>query len=220
MIGLGFWQVHRGEAKQALIDGFSNGAQLTLEEAVRTGARYARISTTGRFDTQRSILLDNVVLAGRVGVHVFTPFQTFSGETILVNRGWKPMAADRRSLPEVWTPAVPLGIRGILAPPPAQGRRLGSADDLSGDAWPKLVTYLDIPSVAAAIDTDLPDWIVWLDSDDPSGFEGRHWSPVVMTPERHRAYAVQWFALAVAALIIWVVLAVRARKGQDGSVSE
>lgn len=210
---LGWWQMERMKERQALIEGFDEAPSMTLSRAIESGSRFARISATGRFDTERHILLDNMVLDGRPGVHVFTPFQTFSGTTILVNRGWKPMAADRRSVPEIWTPAVPVGVRGILAPPPQHRQRLGSPDEWASDDWPQLVTYLDLDRAADALGKALPDWVVWLAPEDPAGFEGRDWSPAVMTPDRHRGYAIQWFALALTALVIWGILLFRATRG-------
>ena len=212
MAVLGWWQVTRMEAKQALIDEFENAESVTLDEALESNTRFARISATGRFDTSRSIMLDNMVLKGRPGIHVYTPFTTFSGTTILVNRGWKPMAADRRSLPEVWTPAVPVGLRGILAPPPEHRQKLGEPDKLETDSWPQLVTYLDIPAASNALREDLPDYVVLLAADDPAGFEGRDWSPIVMKPDQHLAYAVQWFALAIVAFVISIYISFRARR--------
>lgn len=220
LAALGWWQLDRMNEKQALFDDFEGAGTMTLEQALQGEIAFARISATGRFDTRRHILLDNKMHEGRVGVHVFTPFQTFDGTVVLVNRGWKPMAADRRSLPEVWTPAVPVGIRGILAPPPEHRQKLGAPDELSSDDRPQLVTYLDLEEVAETLQLPLPGWVVWLDSDDPAGFEGRDWSPAVTTPARHRAYAVQWFALAVTVVVIWLVLMMRSRRrassGRDG----
>ena len=40
-----------------------------------------------------------------------------------------------------------------------------------------------------------------LDPDAASGF-ARTWTPAVMPPARHQAYALQWFAFALAALIM------------------
>jgi len=34
----------------------------------------------------------------------------------------------------------------------------------------------------------------------------RAWKPAVMPPARHQAYAFQWFAFALAALLLFVVL--------------
>ena len=220
MAVLGWWQIERMGAKQSLIDEFENADAVTLEQALQDRARYARISATGRFDTRRSILLDNMVQDGQPGVHVYTPFTTFSGTTILVNRGWKAMAADRRSLPDVWTPAVPVGLRGILAPPPEHRQKLGSPDELAADQWPQLVTYLDIAAVSDALGEDLADHVVLMAADDPAGFEGRDWSPVVMNPDQHLAYAVQWFALAVVAFAIAVLISFRQRRGRAAESSQ
>ena len=221
MTVLGWWQVERMKEKQSLIDAFEGGETTTLERAIANGLRFARVSETGRFDTRRHILLDNKVLNGVAGVHVLTPFQTFSGLTVLVNRGWKPLQPDRRTLPDVWTPSVPVAIRGTLAPLPEYGPQPGAADELSSDDWPQLVTYLDISAAAEALQSDLASWIVWLDPEDPAGFKGRDWSPATVKPERHQAYAVQWFALAGTALLIWGVLlwrhASRRRNGGAGS---
>lgn len=217
---LGWWQTERMKEKQTLMRQFQSAEPMSLDRAIEDGARFARISVTGRFDPHRHVLLDNMVLGGKPGVHVFTPFQAFNGTTILVNRGWKPMSADRSSLPDIWTPTVPVGISGILAPPPEHRQRLGAADELNNSDWPQLVTYLDIDNVAGVLQTRLPGWVVWLDAGDENGFEGRDWSPAVTTAERHRAYAIQWFALAVTSLVIWMVLLVRAKRGAGGGVRE
>ena len=42
-----------------------------------------------------------------------------------------------------------------------------------------------------------------LDPAPDSGFV-RAWTPNVMPPERHRAYAFQWFAFVVVALAIFI----------------
>lgn len=215
MFALGWWQTQRMAEKVALTSEFEDAQYNSLDESLGNEARYTHINATGRFDTEKHIFLDNMIWNGRAGVHVFTPFRTFSGTTILVNRGWKPMAADRASLPAVWTPAVPVDIRGILAPPPEHRQKLGSPDALETGHWPQLVTYLDISTVAAALQTPLPDRVVWLDSEDPAGFEGRDWSPSTMTADHHQAYAIQWFALGAAALVFWLVLAWRARRGHE-----
>jgi surfeit locus 1 family protein len=48
--------------------------------------------------------------------------------------------------------------------------------------------------------------ILLLDADQPDGFE-RQWRPSLgFGPERHLGYAIQWFALATAALVAFVAL--------------
>ncbi|MDT8319423.1 MAG: SURF1 family protein [Xanthomonadales bacterium] len=206
---MGFWQLERQQEKQALFERFENAPVMDIEKALAQKKRFARVEATGRYDTDRHILLDNRMLNGRPGVHVLTPFHLPSGVTLLVNRGWLPLAADRRSLPAVPTEAGQQFIRGILNKPSSGGPKLGAADKLDTERWPQLVTYLELNAVSNALDQPLAPWILQLDQADPGGFGDRQWQPAVMEPATHGAYAVQWFALATTALIIWAVLGIR-----------
>ena len=77
------------------------------------------------------------------------------------------------------------------------------------DEWPQLLTYPDVGRIATALQTSLYPDVLFLDASSPGGFEDRAWRPVVMGPDKHHAYAVQWFALAVTALAAWILLAFR-----------
>jgi len=215
MFALGMWQLQRTDEKEALISDFEDGVSQSLDESLDSEEQFTRIHATGRFDNEKHLLLDNKIFNGRAGVHVFTPFRTFSGTTILVNRGWKPIPADRSSLPTIETPTVPVDISGILAPPPENRQTLGEPDELQIDQWPQMVTYLVLDDAASALQIALADRVIWLDVQDPNGFEGRDWSPSIMKPEQHKAYAVQWFGLAITALAIWLYLVLRQR-GKNG----
>jgi surfeit locus 1 family protein len=206
---LGLWQLERKAEKEILFERFAMAPSLGLEQALADEREFAHVEAFGHYDATRHLLLDNRIWNGRAGVHVLTPFQLSDGRWLLVNRGWLPLPPDRSSLPDVPTKPAQLTIRGRLAAPPAVGPVLGDADVLVSDRWPQLVTYFDLASASAALGTTLQSWIVQLDADDPSGFEDRQWSPAVMEPAVHGAYAFQWMALATAALVIWVLLGLR-----------
>ena len=206
---LGWWQLERKTEKQLLFEQFGNGPLLSIEQALERGETFARVEAYGRYDPSRHVLLDNKILNGRAGVHVLTPFTLGNGTGILVNRGWLPLPPDRRSLPEVDTDDSMRTISGILNKPSSGGPRIGEPDVLAADRWPQLVTYLDLDSVSAALNTPLEPWLLQLEPEDESGFEGRQWQAAVMGPEVHGAYALQWFSLAAAAFIIWITLGVR-----------
>lgn len=206
---LGYWQLQRKAEKEILFEQFENAPVSSIGRALDQGRRFARVEGWGRFDTERHILLDNRILNGRVGVHVLTPFSIGDGRTVLVNRGWLPLPADRSHLPDVPTGGAARTIRGRLNTLVSEGPRLGEADRLENDRWPQLVTWLDREPLEAALGTDLPPWIVQLDADQEDGFRDRQWQAAVMPPETHGAYAVQWFALSAAALIIWITLGFR-----------
>lgn len=211
-IRLGLWQTERKAEKQALFETFENAPALRLDTALQRQELFARVEAVGRYDSERHILLDNRIHRGRAGVHVLTPFMLEEGGQILVNRGWLPLAADRRSLPVVETDGRQRTISGILNRFSSGGKRLGEADIVKPDEWPQLVTYLDLDNVGQAMQLKFEPWLLQLDAGDESGFEDRQWQAAVMAPEIHGGYAVQWFSLASAAIVIWIILGVnRAR---------
>ena len=214
---LGSWQLERKAEKEALFEAFAAAPELSLEMALAQEREFARVEAHGRFDPRRHLLLDNRIWNGRAGVHVLTPFTLDDGRTVLVNRGWLPLAADRRSLPEVPTDGSGRTLRGRLVRPPAHGPRLGDADVLVADRWPQLVTYFDLDAAAAAVGKPLLPWLVQLDAAEAGGFEDRQWRPAVMEPAVHGGYAVQWLALLATTLVIWIVLGLR-RGRHEGNV--
>ena len=215
------WQLDRAGEKLERERAFqAAGTRTSLSDTLNT---FTRVELYGELDRERHFLLDNRVHLGRPGVHVLTPFRTDSG-TVLVNRGWLPLM-DRRELPAVPTETGPLTLRGHLQPFPAAGVQLGEADRLVTDRWPQLVTYPNQDAFGAALEVDksggLSTWLLYLDADSPAGFEGRDWKPYTMGPDKHRAYALQWFALAVTAVGAWIALGIhRGGRGEGSSVSK
>jgi cytochrome oxidase assembly protein ShyY1 len=53
---------------------------------------------------------------------------------------------------------------------------------------------------------------------DPHSAYLRHWTANVMPPARHRAYALQWFSFAIAAVVLFFVL--HRVKRDDAAVNE
>jgi surfeit locus 1 family protein len=203
-IWLGLWQVDRMHEKQRLIRRFEQAEASDLQDAIGNDRLYARVRVTGHYHPAWHLLLDNKILNGRAGVHAFTLFEPDKGLPILVNRGWLPLSPDRGNLPEIPTPSGQQVISGILNKPASGGVRLGNPDDLRKLAGPRLITYLDLGGLTSALDGELSPWLIQLDASEPSGFAGRDWTPTVMKPEQHQAYALQWFGLAGLIAIIWL----------------
>lgn len=218
--GMGYWQSQRKAEKENLFDQYENAPLIDLSAAASEGDRFARVEGFGRFDPVRHILLDNRTFNGRAGVHVLTPFTLGDGQTILVNRGWLPMPPDRRTLPAVPTDDGPRVVAGRLNTLTTAGPRLGDADRLDPAQWPQLVTYLDRAPLEEALGTPLSPWLLQMDAGLEGGFEDRQWKAAVMGPETHGAYAVQWFALAGAAVIIWITLGYRETRRRDEETTE
>lgn len=206
---LAAWQWQRAAEKADRQDAFAAaGARVGLPPAA-DAAEFTRVTLTGRFDQERHLLADNQVLAGRAGVHVYTPFFEAGGTLILVNRGWLPLPPSRSPLPVIETPDGEQHISGRLGQVQGPGRQLGTAALPERENWPQLVTYPSLERAATALESGLYPWVLLLDADSPGGFDGRDWRPVFMTPQKHRAYAFQWAALGLLAMTCWIITGLR-----------
>ena len=206
---LGLWQARRGDGKAATEQQFATAKPLLLIDAIQQEARFAQIDVSGHYDEKRHFMLDNQVWHGQAGVHVFTPFYSRQGTVIMVNRGWLPLPADRKTMPAIPTPQNQTVLRGMLNIFPVPGRILGPADQLSTTKWPQLVTYLNSADMSVALDTQLAEWIIQLSDTEQAGFEGRNWQPVFLTSNKHKAYSFQWYALAGISIVLWILNGIR-----------
>jgi surfeit locus 1 family protein len=211
-LSLGNWQLQRADEKSTVLAAFEAAASarhqpLDLSVEPLTLLRFRPVVVTGRYLPERQFLLDNQVREGRVGYRVISPLVDGNGRTLLVERGWIPRSPDREMLPDVsqGLDADPVLILGHVYLPFGDGYRLGDMDDAT--IWPRVIQYLDFEAIGARLGREVVPLTVRLDPDQPQGYL-REWQPVLpMGPERHLAYAVQWFGLAVALVIIAFVMA-------------
>jgi surfeit locus 1 family protein len=210
---LGNWQRDRAQGKDLSQAAFDTAPLVT--NLGGTPPDWTRARLVGQLDAERHLLLDNKLYRGRAGVHVLTPFETPSGEMVLVNRGWLPLPPDRSTLPEVPTPKGEVELLGRLAPISQPGVQLGDPVALQPDRWPQLMVYPDWARIEAALGRPVHQQVLYLDADSSTGFEDRSWTPFTMGPDRHRAYAVQWYGLALTALVTWLILGFRGGRSKD-----
>ncbi len=210
-IAAGIWQLGRAAEKHDLIAAFGAGSIVDtvknlVGDAETADYRFRRFELTGRFDPERHILLDNIVMEGRPGYQVLTPFYT-GGQTVLVNRGWIPANVDRNQLPTVDVDASERTITAILNTFPVPGMRIEMPQEFS-TSWPRRMLYPTREELAKALGEDLPNYQLQLDANLPDGF-ARDWKPLVIGPEKNYGYAFQWFAFALLTLIFYVILNLR-----------
>ncbi|MBS0613147.1 MAG: SURF1 family protein [Proteobacteria bacterium] len=208
-VGMGRWQLHRAQEKRALVEAFATGTDSTLN--ADTGStvlnRYQHVQLSGRFDPTTQVFIDNMFDArGRAGYYVITPFQSRAGQWWLVNRGWVPMGTDRKILPSTPAGTSERSIRGRVDRLPRPGLRMGKPARLAAP-FPIRAAYPGAAELHAVIGprrwSDRAE-VILLDADEPDGF-AREWMPPGIPPMRHIAYAAQWFGLAAALLVLYVV---------------
>lgn len=211
---LGRWQLQRATEKQQMLD--SVAAVLRDRRAqplatVNAAARgYDWVAGRGHFLAAPVLLLDNQRRGDAVGVLVLGVFQPAAGRPLLVDLGWLPLPGDRR-LPDPRLPDGEQSLSGLLAPPLAAGLALGPAY-VRSDARRWLLTRLDLAALGNGLGLTLAPRVLRLDPALPLGYaRDLDVLPNTLPPERHRGYAVQWFGLALATLILALYLGFRRR---------
>ena len=209
LTGLGFWQLERAGWKQDIIDRHAArirepAVELQSLLPVTPDSQYRQVTASGRYDIARQLLLDTRLHQGRAGYHVLTPLHLASHDTVLlVNRGWVPVGASRAVLPELPGPAGEIRLSARVALPPAEVFLLDTVEE-PRSGWPQVVQSIDIAALEERLGYPLLPLVLQLDADDTHGFI-RDWKPVYgIPPAKHRAYAMQWFTLALVLVMIYV----------------
>ena len=165
----------------------------------------------GRFIDSPGFLLDNRTHEGRVGYHALAPFRLQGGgELALVNLGWVSQGRSRQDLPRLSWPQGRLQIPVLVNFPPEKTIVYGEEEPLQpGRAI--VLQALRLERFEAHLGEPLLDFVLLLGDEAPFGYL-REWKPYYgITPDKHRAYAFQWFSLAVALLLIFLTVNTRKR---------
>jgi len=207
LVGLGFWQLDRAAQKRSLEERLAHQQAeppMALTPAnMTTLPVYRRVIAEGHFDNEHTWLLDNKQRQGRVGYEVVTPFKFSQGGAVLINRGWVAGTGDRRQLPPI--PTVE-GEQTLFAQLVAVSEHpLLNAHSTAVD-WPRVVMAIEPVIMAEQWGQSLlADRYLQLDASSAGALETT-WPLMNMSAQKHTGYAVQWFAMAFA-LVIWFVVA-------------
>lgn len=213
----GIWQLNRAEQKKDLQQAY----QLALQAPVQTrdslppieSGEFQRLRIRGHYLAARQFLLENRYRMQpdgmrQVGYEVLTPFKLLNGEIILVNRGWLPGTLQRQQLPDISVAENMREITGTLTVPQS-GFRLGTMD---ADAlWPRRLLYIDFQQLHDRLGMKLYPALFMLGADQQAAYRA-DWSPVIMGPAKHYAYAAQWFLMALASVILFIIFTMRRGK--------
>lgn len=210
---LGFWQLGRAQEKRELQSQYDQRATqppIVLGSELRPAEslHFFRVQAHGTYENQYQILWDNRIHHGAVGYHVITPFRIAGGETrVLVNRGWVPLGSDREHPPAIDPPRTAVTITGVAVVPRPEFS-LGALDPL-GRTSVTVWQWLDLGRYAKQTGWSLQPIVVLLDPQSPGGYV-REWARLDTGVAMHQGYAFQWFMFAVATLVLYIVLMMRA----------
>ncbi|WP_395377623.1 SURF1 family protein [Marinicella sp. W31] len=213
MLIAGFWQLRRAEEKRQIFDGLEN-AQSGFVASVQAFQRldnYQPVKMRGYFVQEPQFLLANQVYQSVPGFHVLTPFYVTDMDAwIVVNRGWVKQVEDGDFV--IRDVGVHF-VEGQKANIPGTGIQLGEVA-LSDEPLQE-ITYFDESVVFPFLEGRLCakntakkciilPHVIKQDKTQPGTFV-RDWKTGLMKPEKHTAYAVQWFAMSAMLLFLYVL---------------
>ncbi len=217
LIKLGLWQIDRAHEKQqrlARIEQLQHQQALSLQQVLKLANEQPTnlaetindlpVLITAFFDPKLIFLLDNQANGNSLGYRAFQVVRS-EKQTLLVNLGWLAGSVDRNILPDI-TPLSGLHtFRGNVRL--MEMGLLLQQQQFNHVQWPLRVQQIELKKFSILIGEKLLPFVVYLDKEETLGFV-KNWHPVVMPPEKHQAYAFQWFSLAVAwlVLMIWTAL--------------
>ena len=209
--GLGNWQLERAEEKQALFASYE-AASVTdgvvpVDLLKQASPPFTPITAFGRFDNAHQVFLDAMLNDGHAGYQVLTPLLREGKPAVLVNRGWIPAPRDRRELPAVEVAGEQRRVTGFKGSLPEPGMRLGQASDAPA-LWPRVSLYPTRAELESMLGYPVLDTVLLMNESEPEGYL-RAWRPQLLSPDKHLGYAAQWFAIALALIVIYVVVNLR-----------
>lgn len=214
-VSLAQWQTRRAEQKLQI------EAQLTAragDSVVMLGAtpvapdaiEFRRVAVQGEFVRDWPVYLDNRPQNGRPGFYVVMPFNIAgTSMSVLVQRGWIPLnRADRNQLMPFPTPTGKIIITGIARRHTTRVMQFAGAVPVKRGA---IVQNLQIDELAQAAHLTLQPIVIEQTtqaSDAPDGLI-RDWPKPSSGVDQHRGYAFQWYALALMALLFFIVTGIK-----------
>jgi surfeit locus 1 family protein len=214
-IALGLWQLERAVLKESIESKFeqrlSEPYLIVSPGDDLNDIEYRKLLVQGSFDNAQNFLVDNQLHRGRAGYHVLTPLRLKdSDKVLLVNRGWAPWGESRDKPAPILEPVSTESIAGIAYFPSEPALEMGGVklSELGSQAPYQLIPYIDVDVLQEPFEGHLLPWVLWL-SPQQQDYYVRDWKPVWMRPEKSRAYATQWFAFALVALVLFIIMNVR-----------
>ena len=201
-LSLSAWQWQRAQKKHLI------NAEITQQKTALSSSKQAsvldshntQITIQGEFIAGHVWFLDNQVVKGKVGFDVIALFRAqHTGEQFIVNLGFVPQKSSRT--PPTFLP--PKGVQTLSAYIKPKGSKSFTLADSAaqGSDGQNIIQYIDVEYLAQQSDIRLVPVIAYLNT--PLGDTTEpHYQPVVMSPQKHEAYALQWLLIGLAAAVI------------------
>jgi surfeit locus 1 family protein len=202
LVGLGTWQVYRLQWKLGMLAQLDAGEQAPAVPLGASPAAYTKVSVTGRFLFDKAASYGADVRDTRAGPTMGTqqlvPLERPGAPPILVERGWIPQPGAPPN-----DPAGTVTVTGYVRPS-ERARWFSPVTDLAARRFYTLDTAAI--GLALGLPTPEPFVLVSLGAEAPDSYP----VPAQHLPRpdnNHLSYAITWYGLAVAAIVVFLVWA-------------
>ena len=210
-ISLGIWQIERANEKKLIIANYDKllvSAPIALQKNQMLN-NWQPIETTGTYE-DTIVYEDNAINNGKAGFKVYHLFRNDDGTFIFIHRGFIERNLIKNNLPEVEIPTEKKSIYGTTLFK-QNNTFVKNIEESDSRIIQEFNTSLLIERYPMLKDKYLHPFLFNLDIRDVNKYQPIE-KPVNMTASKHIGYAIQWFGLC-AALIILTIYAYR-RKGE------
>ncbi len=210
-ISLGIWQIERANEKKLIIANYDKllvSAPIALQKNQMLN-NWQPIETTGTYE-DTVVYEDNAINNGKAGFKVYHLFRNDDGTYIFIHRGFIERNLIKNNLPEVDIPTQKKSIFGTTLFK-QNNTFVKNIEESDSRIIQEFNASLLIDKYPMLKDKYLHPFLFNLDIRDVNKYQPIE-KPVNMTASKHIGYAIQWFGLC-AALIILTIYAFR-RKGE------
>ena len=207
LLGLGFWQLHRYQEKRMILQAVAKQSNAIVVEWNMTKPapqNFLKLSVSGQL-LKQVFYLDNQFYQHQLGYHILVPIELDNHTILLLDQGWISLGNNRTALPEITSDSSTIW-SGTVYYPQLSKVDLGQFLDRK-DGLKYVVETLNTKEISKILGKKVLPWVLRNNSTDVSPYI-RKWDVVTVSPQRHVAYASQWFMMAfvVLTILIWRIV--------------
>ncbi|CUR57726.1 Conserved membrane spanning protein (fragment) [metagenome] len=214
---LGLWQFHRLEdrkASNAIVENNVSAEPVPVAEVlevgapVRASAEWKRVTASGVYDAEDTIVVRYQTREGEPGVDVVVPLRTVEGAVLLVDRGWMPASNRGADVGDV--PAPPTGQVDVTGW--VRSDATGSSTRVSDQS----VRSISSAAIADALDLEVYGGFVDLDTESPAPAQTLEKAELPdLGNGPHFFYGLQWWFFGLLAVFGFFYLLYDEWRGPD-----
>ncbi len=217
---LGYWQLERAKLKNQRVVQLESSASQLITDFSKISSDDLKKFMPIKFDAflsdENTYLIENKIQNGELGYHVLNLVtEKSTGKKVFVNRGWVNAKANRKNLPQVTNPPFEWQVIGRIYP--INQDILSSEAEIEQYDQVYRLPVMDI-HVFAKLEEKLGEtiepFLIRLDKNQKNGFKV-DWQWISMLPEKHLAYAFQWFALSFTLLVASLIVSIKRKRSID-----